>query len=219
MIMWETVFPFWNSLSELQRSEILDSSVIRQYGEGEIIKKRQGLYIVNEGGILVYVIHVSGRKRVLLTGNRFEVILLTKEFLSASNETSLEVRAAKDSEIYFIPEESLILLENEIPAMRRYVVDALSKHMNALTTNLYEGLENIGKQLAMFLLRIVSKHGGKPTIEISHEEIAERLGTTREVITRNIRVLKDLGLVETGRNRINIKDVEGINDFIKQQDD
>ena len=103
--------------------------------------------------------------------------------------------------------------------MRRYVVDALSKHMNALTTNLYDGLENIGKQLAMFLLRIVSKHGGKPTIEISHEEIAERLGTTREVITRNLKILKDLGFVQTGRNKIHIMDVEGINAFIRQQDD
>ena len=219
MVSWEIVFPFWNSLTELQQTEILDSTVIRQYSEGERIKKRQGLYMVSEGGILVYVTHGSGRKRVLLTGNKLDVIILTKEFLNASDEISLDVRASKDSEIYFIPQECLIEHEAENREMREYIINILSKHLITLTTNLYEGLENIGKQLAMFLLRHVDKNNSNNTLTISHEEIAERLGTTREVITRNMKILKDLGLVQTGRNKIHIKDVEGINTFIKQQDD
>ncbi len=218
MVSWEIVFPFWNSLTELQQTEILDSTVIRQYSEGERIKKRQGLYMVSEGGILVYVTHGSGRKRVLLTGNKLDVILLTKEFLNASNDFSLEVRASKDSEIYFIPQESLVEHEATNRQMREYIINILSKHLSTLTTNLYDGLENIGKQLAMFLLRHVGNNGNN-TILISHEEIAERLGTTREVITRNLKILKDLGFVQTGRNKIHIMDVEGINAFIRQQDD
>lgn len=219
MILWEAVFPFWDSLTDLQQTEILDSIVIRHYDEGERIKKRQGLYVVSEGGILVYVTHGSGRKRVLLTGKRLDVILLTKEFLNASDDIFLEVRANKDSEIYYIPSEELERIMEESKDVRRFIIDTLSKHLLALSTTLYDGLENIATQLAMFLLRATSENGGSTSIEISHEELAERLGTTREVITRNLRILKNIGLVETGRNRITNIDVEGINEFIEEQED
>lgn len=219
MTTWEAVFPFWDSLTELQQTEILDSAVIRQYSEGERIKKRQGLYVVKEGEILVYVTHDSGRKRVLLTGNDLEVVILTNEFLNASDGIFLEVRANKDSEIYYIPEETWDRFQETNKGIRKYTIDILSKHLTALTTNLYEGLENISKQLAMFLLRRNSRLGNRNVIEISHEEIAEQLGSTREVITRNIKILKQLELVDTGRNKIYIKDIEGINEYIKQQDE
>ncbi len=218
MKIWEAVFPFWHSLSDLQQAEILDCTIIRQYSEGERIKKRQGLYIVNEGGLLVYMLHDNGRKRILLTGSRFEVIVLPLEFLSASDSIALELRAKKDSEIYYIPEESWEIFQERNKEIRRYTSALLSKHLSTVSNNLYQGLENVGKQLAMFLLRSYEKEG-KTVVEISHEELADLLGTTREVITRNISIFKNLGLVETGRNKILIINPEGMMDYTKQQSD
>ncbi|MBP3890565.1 MAG: Crp/Fnr family transcriptional regulator [Solobacterium sp.] len=218
MITWDTVFPFWDSLSDLQQTDILDNTIIRQYAEGEIIKKRQGLYMVNDGSVLVYVIHGNGRKRVLLTGNRQDVIILTIEFLKASTDISIEVRAKKDTELYYIPEETWDRYQEMNPAIRKFTIETLSKHMFVLSTSLYEGMQNISKQLAMFLLRSVGNKNSK-TIEISHEELADQLGTTREVITRNISMLKNIGFVETGRNKIHVIDVEGMNEFVNQETD
>lgn len=215
MIAWETVFPFWNSLSDLQQTEILDCIIIRQYSEGERIKKRQGLYIVDEGGLALYVNHDNGRKRILLAARiRSEVILLTKEFLTASHNISLELRTTKDSEIYFIPEEGWNALIKKSSDVQKYTFDVLSQHLVALSQTLYEGLENIGSQLAKFLLRRCEILNSTE-IETSHEELAEALGTTREVITRNISQLKSIGLLETGRNKIWITDLEGIKKYVQ----
>lgn len=219
MISWESVFPFWNALSDLQQSELLDSTIIRQYSEGERIKKRHGIYIVSEGGLLVYMVHMSGRKRILLQGKESELIILTFEFLNASENMSLELRAKKDSEIYFIPFEAWEKFREKHPEHQKFVIDVLSKHLLALSTSLYEGMENIGKQLAMFLLRQFDENEKTYELRISHEELAEQLGTTREVITRNISILKQLGFVETGRNRIQIVDPAGLQLYIEQDID
>lgn len=219
MISWDSVFPFWNTLSDLQQSELLDNTIIRQYSEGEGIKKRHGIYIVSEGGLLVYIVHASGRKRILLQGKESELIILTFEFLNASENMSLELRAKKDSEIYFIPFEAWDKFQERCPEAQNLMIETLSKHLFALSTSLYEGMENIGKQLAMFLLRSIDPDAKECEIRISHEELAEQLGTTREVITRNISILKQLGFLETGRNRIQVVNPSGLQTYIEQEID
>ena len=219
MIAWEEVFPFWDSLSDLEQLEILDSIIIRDYSKGEGIKKRQGLYIINDGCVLVYLMHGSGRKKILLTANKLEVIMLTFEFLDASNDIFLELRADKDSEIYYVPEETWDKFQAENDVIRKYTLDLMSQHMSQLSSSLYEGMDNIGKQLALFLLRNIELQDDMYIVEASHESLADQFGTTREVITRNISHLKNLGLVETGRNRIRILDKEGMDEYISQQTD
>lgn len=215
MISWDSVFPFWDSLSDLDRDYLLDCTIIRQYSEGEGIKKRHGIYVVSEGELLVYLIHASGRKRVLLQGSESELIVLTLEFLNASENISLELRARVDTEIYFIPYEAWERIADKYAPAQKCVVDHLSKHLFALSNSLYEGMENIGKQLAMFLLRSYDGSSTKYTVSISHEELAEQLGTTREVITRNISILKQLNLLEAGRNKIQVINPEGLQEFVE----
>ena len=217
MIAWETVFPFWDTLSDLQKMEVLDRTIISQYSEGARIKKREGLYLVNDGRILIYIQHDNGRRRVLLSADKQEVLILTREFIKVSADITMEMYAAKESEIHFIPQEGWESLETAYPDIHKYTVEKLSQEMGVLSSHLYGGLGNIVKQLATFLLREV-KRNNNSVIEISHEHLAEILGTTREVVTRNISVLKQQGYIGTGRNRITILDAGGLEEFIKETD-
>ena len=219
MISLKKVFLFWESLTELKQSELLDNTIIRQYGDGEGIHKRQGVYVVSEGGLLLYVVRPSGRKRVLLSASIGEVIILTSDFLEASDDISFEMRANKDSEIYFIPEVYWNNIQAQNPKIQAYTVELLSKHMSALSSHLYEGMQNIGKQLALFLLRNFELNPTSEYIEISHELLAELLGTTREVITRNLSNLKSLGYIETGRNKIRVENLEHLREYVNDVSD
>ena len=218
MISWKKVFHFWESLGDLQQTELLDNTIIRQYGNGERIQKRQGLYLVSDGGINLYMIHPNGKKRVLLSANDLDVIILTADFLKASYAVSFELRASKDSEIYFISEEYWERCQENNRDIRKYTIELLSKHLIALSNHLYEGMENIGKQLAIFLLRSIEEKGNN-CIEISHEELAETLGTSREVVTRNLSILKNLGFIETGRNKIRVYSPEKLEEYVNKQPD
>ena len=218
MISWNEVFNFWESLNDLQQTELLDNTIIRQYGNGERIQKRQGLYLVSEGGIVLNMIHPNGKRRILLSANTMDVIILTADFLKASYAVSFELRANKDSEIYYISEEFWERFQENDRDIRKYTIELLSKHLIALSNHLYEGLENIGKQLAIFLVHSVEDNDNQ-VIEISHEHLAEILGTSREVITRNLSILKNLGFIETGRHKIRVNNPDKLEDYVNKQPD
>lgn len=218
MISWNEVFNFWESLNDLQQTELLDNTIIRQYGNGERIQKRQGLYLVSEGGIVLNMIHPNGKRRILLSAGTMDVIILTADFLRASYAVSFELRANKDSEIYYISEEFWERFQENDRDIRKYTIELLSKHLIALSNHLYEGLENIGKQLAIFLLHSVEDNDNQ-VIEVSHEHLAEILGTSREVITRNLSILKNLGFIETGRHKIRVNNPDKLEDYVNKQPD
>ncbi|MBR0165194.1 MAG: Crp/Fnr family transcriptional regulator [Lachnospiraceae bacterium] len=206
-------FPFWNALTELQQAAMLDYTIIRHCAPGESLKKRAGLYIVGDGSIALYSSHESGRRRVVFSAHWMECLLLTPAFLADSSTLSLELFAREVSEIWFIPYEEWQEAEEWLPEIRDYTVELMSSQMSSLIFGVSARMEkNISKRLALFLHRFYERsraHNGD-TLHISHEELAEQVGTTREAVTRNVNILKDAGLVQTGRGKIRIIDPDAL---------
>ena len=222
MISLNQAFPFWSSLTELQQDGIRDSAIIREYAANEVIRKSAGLYMVNDGSIVAYSSHESGRRREAFSAHWLESMLLTPEFLRDSSAEFLSIVARESSEICFIPFDAWYRLEEVCPEAREFSLNLLSRQMSSLTFVLYARMEqNISKRIGLFLLRHFEK--GKlqegNTIHISHEALAEQIGTTREVVTRNISVLKEKGLVETGREKLRIVDTERLRLYANEESD
>ncbi|MBR7081149.1 MAG: Crp/Fnr family transcriptional regulator [Oscillospiraceae bacterium] len=218
MILYDRGFPFWEALTVLQQAEILDYTIIRQYDAGERLGYNPGVYLVNDGRIAAYSIHENGKRRMVLSAGTLETMLLTPSFLSNCRDISIELIVKENSEIYFIPYEHWRKIQEMHPSIREFSMDALSLQMSSLAFTLYARMEkDISKRLSMFLLRSCERFGDD-MIYTSHEELAEQLCTTREAITRNISVLKDCGLVETGRNKIRVVNPEALKQYINTSD-
>ena len=220
MVSLSQAFPFWNALSELQQEEILNYTIVRQYEAGEFLEMRAGLYVIGDGGAVAYSSHESGRRRVAFVAQWMESMLLTPQFLRESSRFSLELYAREASEIWFIPYDDWHHVEEWHQEIREFSTALLSGQMSSLTFGLYAQMEkDISKRLALFLLRFYEKdrqHTGT-TVRISHEELAEQIGTTREAVTRNVNVLKNAGFVQTGRGKIRILDPEGLQTYANMQ--
>ena len=65
--------------------------------------------------------------------------------------------------------------------------------------------KSLDKRLAAFLMEESSIEGG-PELKITHEIIANHLGTHREVITRMLRYFQEEGLVALSRGTVKILD-------------
>ena len=48
------------------------------------------------------------------------------------------------------------------------------------------------------------------TVRVTHEQLANHIGTTREVVSREIEGFRDMGLIAAGRGRITILDRAGL---------
>ena len=216
MISLFQTFPFWNTLTKLQQEELLDCTVIRQYEAGEYLENNPGLYMVNDGGLVAFTHHESGRRRVVFSANWTECILLTPTFLNDTGTKFLELRARENSEICYIPYVAWRRIQEQFPDVWKFSGELLSRQMGALMFGVYARMEkNISKRLALFLLQFYERGRERngTTIHISHEELTEQTGVSREAVTRNLGILKENGLIETGRGKIRIIDTEKLAQF------
>jgi CRP-like cAMP-binding protein len=84
-----------------------------------------------------------------------------------------------------------------------------------LTRQLYRALDEISEQtfftvrqrVARQLLDLVAAGAGPPVlVKLSQQELADEIGTVREVVTRTLHQLRDDGLIETSREGIELLD-------------
>lgn len=220
MIALHRAFSFWNSLTELQQAGLLDHTIIRHCAAGAYLEMRAGLYVVGDGAIVAYSSHESGRRRVAFSAQWMESVLLTPRFLADVTTFSLELFSKEIGEIWFIPYDEWHIIEEWRPEIKDFSISLLSAQMSHLTFGLYAQMEkNISKRLALYLNRFYEKDkaANGDVVYLSHEELAEQTGTTREAVTRNLNILKDAGLIQTGRSKIRILDPQALKTYANLQ--
>ena len=88
---------------------------------------------------------------------------------------------------------------------REFIFSLFSKRILGLMLLVEEvAFQKLDKRLATLLLR----RGGR--IDSSHQELADELGTVREMITRLLNSFSDTGLIELSRGRIEIVDEQAL---------
>lgn len=112
--------------------------------------------------------------------------------------------AEQDSEVLLVPSEVLREAYPLYPALQRYFFD--------LSNRRYEGLLATIDQLAFRKLdeRLMAYFQQKTTVrqthelQITHQQIADEMGTSREVISRALKKLEAEGWIQLGRNQVHI---------------
>ncbi len=93
---------------------------------------------------------------------------------------------------------------------REFIFSLFSKRILELMQLVEEvAFEKLDKRLASLLLR-----RGK-YIKMSHQELADELGTVREMITRLLKSFSDTGLISLGRERIEILDESALKHILE----
>jgi CRP/FNR family transcriptional regulator, anaerobic regulatory protein len=109
--------------------------------------------------------------------------------------------AETDLVLFGVPRELFLDLVLKSPPFRTFVFRFLSArmaHLMALIDDIV--FRRLDQRLAGRLL-----HLGEP-IRVTHQMLADELGTTRECVSRTLEAFKDLGVLRLGRKRIEILD-------------
>ena len=74
----------------------------------------------------------------------------------------------------------------------------------------------VRKRIAAGLLRLYNKSGRRSaTIQVTHQEMANLVGSTRETTTSVLQGLREAGLLETANRRVTVLDPEGLARFAR----
>jgi CRP/FNR family transcriptional regulator len=116
------------------------------------------------------------------------------------------IEAEKDSEVWIIPACLYQNLMDESIAVSNYSHNLITNHFSELMWLMEQIMwKSFDKRLAAFLLE-ESAVENTPSLKITHEKIANHMGTAREVVTRMLRYFQSEGMVTLTRGTVDIAD-------------
>lgn len=95
-----------------------------------------------------------------------------------------------------------VLLESE--SFRTFIFRRLSRSFNDLTASLEESVFSKLDIRLCHLLHKLFTRCGQPTLKITHQQLANELGTTREVISRSLKELEQKGCLKITRGYLTL---------------
>jgi CRP/FNR family transcriptional regulator len=189
-------------------AKLYEYSKIKHYKAGDIILNEnayiKAIPIVAEGSIRVIRTEEDGREILLYYIKAGESCIMS--FLGGIHNEKSKVRAEveEDAEILFLPLDKVMSLMKEFPQWLDYIFRLYHKRFEELLEIINEiAFHKVDERLLSLLNRKVSLTGSK-TLNVSHEQLANELGTARVVVSRLLKKLEENGVVQLGRNKITV---------------
>jgi CRP/FNR family transcriptional regulator len=127
-------------------------------------------------------------------------------FLGGLHDDTSKVKAIAEeaAEVLFVPVDKVREMIKEFPEWTEYIFRLYHKKFEELLAVVNDvAFKKLDERLLDFLKKKCELSGEK-TIHITHEQIAIELGSARVVISRLLKHMEDLNLIELGRNKITL---------------
>ncbi len=180
----------------------------KSYAEGSVIIQEHNyinsIPIVLSGSIRVMRVDDEGRELLLYYIKAGESCIMS--FLSGLHQDTSKIKAIaeENTELLFVPIEKVSLLIKEFPEWLDYIFKLYHKRFEELLEVVNAvAFKKLDQRLLDFI-KNKSSLGNTKEIHITHEQIANELGTARVVVSRLLKQLEEEGIIQLGRNKITL---------------
>ena len=202
--------PVWDKLTKEQQERIAQVAEFRKVNKGTHIHDSSadclGLVMVKSGQLRAYILSEDGREITISRLFEYDVTLLSASCVMPDMQFNVMIEAEKDTEFWSIPACLFKNLVDDSLAVSNYCRTLLTSNYSELMWLMEQIMwRSFDKRLAEFLLEEVVLEGS-PVLKITHEKIANHMGTAREVVTRMLRYFQNEGMVKLTRGAIEVTD-------------
>jgi CRP/FNR family transcriptional regulator len=182
----------------------------------QVVDLPAGTQLFAEGSVCrQFPLVLSGSIRVAKVGEGRELQLyrvvpgescvLTSSCLVGSRDYPATGVVESDVRLVVLPQAVFEQLMTQHPPFRQYVFGLFAERLTDLM-GLVEAIafHRLDRRLAAALL------GHGKLIEATHQQLADELGSVREIVTRVLRNFADQGLVRVGRGSLEVLDAAGL---------
>lgn len=209
---FENYFPIWNQLTADQKNRIQKGLTIRKAGKGTIIHNGNmdctGLLLIKSGQLRAYILSDEGREITIYRLFDRDICLFSASCMMRSIQFEITIEAEKETEFWIIPPELYKSIMEESAPVANYTNELMASRFSDVMWLIEQIMwKSLDKRVASFLLE-ESSIEESDKLKLTHEIIANHLGTHREVITRMLRYFQNEGMVKLSRGTVTILDKE-----------
>jgi CRP/FNR family transcriptional regulator len=199
--------PAFKSSPEL-REKLYEYSILKTFTAGDVILSEhahiRAIPIVTSGSIRVIRTDDDGREILLYYIKTGESCIMS--FLGGLHHETSKIKAEveEDAEILFLPIEKVTWLIREYPQWLDYIFQLYHKRFEELLDVINAvAFKKVDERL-LLLLKKKAALTGENSFAITHEQLANELGTARVVVSRLLKQLEENQQVLVGRNKITL---------------
>lgn len=200
------VNPYFDDLPEGVLKEIAAQTQLREFERGDMLfwegDPCAGLHIIESGSVKLYRISPQGRQYIIAVLTEGATCNEVPAFDGGANPVNVE--ALETTRVWVV--DALILREL-VKSNPEFALKILSKFGQNLRNLVHKVSEMAFYQVTHRLARLITE---LPVDESrphwTQEQLAARLGTVREVVSRSLKELEKSGAIRIEDRRIYIKD-------------
>lgn len=209
---FENYFPIWNQLTADQKNRIQKGLITRKVEKRTIIHNGNmdctGLLLVKSGQLRAYILSDEGREITIYRLFDRDMCLFSASCMMRSIQFDVTIEAEKDTEFWIIPTEIYKSIMEESAPVANYTNELMAARFSDVMWLIEQIMwKSLDKRVASFLLE-ESSIEESDKLKLTHEAIANHLGTHREVITRMLRYFQSEGMVKLSRGTVTILNKE-----------
>lgn len=190
------------------RAKLLEYGTVKHFAAGETILREnsyiKSIPIVISGSVGVIRTEEDGREIMLYYIKAGESCIMS--FLGGMHDEISKVKAVAEdnASILFIPVDKINSLIREFPEWLDYIFRLYHKRFEELLQVVNAVAFKKMDERILDSIKKKSQVQQSNVITITHEQLANELGTSRVVVSRLLKQLEELHVIELGRNKITL---------------
>jgi len=195
-------------LSDVELKALSQRAIMRAFAKNAVVvsegDRADSLYIVLSGRVRVYVSDDQGKEMFLSEAGKGEYF---GEMALDEGPRSASVITLEPTRFLVVPKDDFAAFLAQSPEFALHLVRKLIRRVRALTHDVKSlALMDVYGRVARMLLDLAVERDGVLVIEDrpTQQEMANRIGSSREMISRILTELAAGGYIEVARDRITI---------------
>jgi CRP/FNR family transcriptional regulator len=199
---------FWKDLTEVQRNALKQVIIKKQFAIGESMHSNSencsGLFLIRKGQVRAYIISETGKEITLYRLFERDVCIFSASCIMKNIAFDIYIEVEKETEAYLIPTAAYRKLSSESLPVQVFTNNLMASRFTEVMWIMEQALfMSFDKRLANFLMEQITLEDSD-ILTITHEKIANHLGTAREVVTRMLKYFQNEEIVSLNRGTIEI---------------
>jgi CRP/FNR family transcriptional regulator len=198
---------YFDDLPEAMLNEISARMNLRKYRRGDVLFWEgdlcDGLYIIKQGSAKIFRVSPQGRQYIVRILQEKDTFSEVPAFDGAPNPVNVE--ALEDCSVWVIDDKMLRELVSSHPQFAQKVLVNFGRMLRGMV---HKVSEMAFYQVTHRLARLIGEMSEEKSTPWTQEQLAARLGTVREVVSRSLKELERSGAIKIEDRRIQIVDQE-----------